>query len=114
MTNKLLAITLAAGIFGISTTNKYFGSTTAPVILAGAILKTKHLDTSNKKYKRKDCPVCKGNGWYISGDGIKKIDCNYCEPDIKTEPEQAETLPQSVSPQPKPSINSTKPHILRR
>jgi hypothetical protein len=23
--------------------------------------------------------VCKGKGWYISGDGIKKVDCGYCE-----------------------------------
>jgi hypothetical protein len=33
----------------------------------------------NKKYKRKDCPVCKGKGWYISGDGIAKVSCGYCE-----------------------------------
>lgn len=106
MTNKLLAIVLVAGIFGTSTTNKYHGSTTAPVVLAGAILKAKHLDASNKKYKRKDCPVCKGNGWYISGDGIKKIDCNYCEPD--TESLQPEKQQQS------PKINSQKPHLLRK
>jgi hypothetical protein len=33
-----------------------------------------------EKYKRKDCPVCKGKGWYMSGDGIAKIQCQYCEP----------------------------------
>ena len=33
-----------------------------------------------EKYKREDCPVCKGKGWYISGDGIEKIECQYCEP----------------------------------
>ena len=30
--------------------------------------------------RRMDCPVCKGKGWYISGDGIEKIECQYCEP----------------------------------
>lgn len=58
----------------------YHGSTTGAVTLAGAIIKTKHID-SVKKYKRKDCPVCKGKGWYMSGDGISKVDCGYCEPD---------------------------------
>lgn len=66
----------------------YNGSTTAPVTLAGGIIKAKHSD-STKKYKRKDCPVCKGKGWYISGDGIKKVDCGYCEPD-KTGQEPSE------------------------
>lgn len=59
----------------------YYGSTTAPVTLAGAIIKSKHTDEVSVKYKRKDCPVCKGKGWYMSGDGIKKIECNYCEPE---------------------------------
>lgn len=59
----------------------YYGSTTAPVTLAGAIIKSKHSDDAVVKHKRKDCPVCKGKGWYMSGDGIKKIECNYCEPE---------------------------------
>lgn len=60
---------------------KYYGSTTAPVVIAGSIIKTKHIQDSSVKYKRKDCPVCKGKGWYMSGDGILKIDCTYCEVD---------------------------------
>jgi len=62
------------------TSAKYYGNTTASVVIAGAVIKSKHND-NNKKYKRKDCPVCKGKGWYMSGDNIKKIDCQYCEPD---------------------------------
>jgi hypothetical protein len=58
----------------------YSGSTLAPVNLAGGIIKATH-NSPTKKYKRKDCPVCKGKGWYISGDGIKKVDCGYCEPE---------------------------------
>jgi hypothetical protein len=53
----------------------------APVTLAGGVIKAKHAQETVTKYKRKDCPVCKGKGYYISGDGILKIDCTYCEPD---------------------------------
>ena len=74
---------LFIGLFCVSllfAEGHYYGSTTAPVTLAGGIIKAKHSQQEvAKKYKRKDCPVCKGKGWYISGDGIKKIDCQYCE-----------------------------------
>ena len=65
--------------------NKYYGSSTAPVVLAGAIIKAQHSETT-KKYKRSQCPVCKGKGWYLSGDKIKKVDCGYCEPETEKEP----------------------------
>lgn len=56
-------------------------STTAAVALVGAkISVSQKANVPTKKYKRKDCPVCKGNGWYLSGDGIAKINCQYCEP----------------------------------
>ena len=64
-------------LFGSS----YYGSTTAAVTLAGGIIKAKSVDDTAKKYKRKDCPVCKGKGWYMSGDQIKKVECGYCEPE---------------------------------
>ncbi len=54
--------------------------TTSIVIIAGANIKASSVPIQ-EKYKRKDCPVCKGKGWYISGDGIKKVECGYCEPD---------------------------------
>ena len=72
------------GLFCISllfADSGYYGSTTAPVTLAGGIIKAKHVQEVTQKYKRKDCPVCKGKGWYMSGDGILKIDCTYCEAD---------------------------------
>jgi len=65
-------------------------STTAAVCLSGAVIKTSNDDTTNKKYKRKDCPVCKGKGWYISGDGIAKVDCGYCEPETKQQTKDTE------------------------
>lgn len=78
--DKILFSILIASIFFQP---NYYGSTTAPVIIAGGIIKSKHSTEVDQKYKRKDCPVCKGKGWYMSGDGIKKIECNYCEPDNK-------------------------------
>lgn len=77
--NKLILIPLLASMF-VFNTEKYDGSTLAPVVVAGSIIKAQNHDIV-KKYKRKDCPVCKGKGWYISGDGIKKVDCGYCEPE---------------------------------
>jgi hypothetical protein len=73
---------LLLGVAVLFGSSQYTGSTKAPVVLAGGIIRAKAV-TDTKKYKRKDCPVCKGKGWYISGDGIKKVDCGYCEPDVK-------------------------------
>jgi hypothetical protein len=73
--NKSIICLLGVSLLWFS--GPYYGSTTAPVTLAGAIIKSKHSDDAVVKYKRKDCPVCKGKGWYMSGDGIKKIECNY-------------------------------------
>lgn len=73
-------------LFGIlpiqisNTSSLYVGNTTASVTIAGGIIKAKNINESEKKHKREKCPICKGKGWYISGDGIKKIDCSYCEP----------------------------------
>jgi hypothetical protein len=77
----IFSILILSSIFSYGTL--YTGSTTGAVTIAGAIIKAQNMDndTNHKKYKRKDCPVCKGKGWYMSGDGIKKIDCSYCEPD---------------------------------
>lgn len=77
---KLLAYSIIGSVL-LFNTQTYNGSTTAAVTLAAGIIKTNQLDPSTKKYKRKDCPVCKGKGWYISGDGIEKVECGYCEPE---------------------------------
>lgn len=53
-------------------------SSLSVVTLVGAHIKARDVPI-NSKYPRKDCPVCKGKGWYISGDGIEKVDCGYCE-----------------------------------
>lgn len=75
--NKLLIVPILATSLLIS---QYSGSTTGVVTIVGAYIKA-HDHPINQKYKRKDCPVCKGTGKYLSGDGIKMVDCGYCEPE---------------------------------
>jgi hypothetical protein len=79
--NKIIGLCLIGSVLLYSGYG-YNGSTTAPVTLVGGIIKAKHID-KEKKYPRKDCPVCKGTGKYLSGDGIKMVDCGYCEPESK-------------------------------
>ena len=56
-------------------------SSIAVVTLVGGKILSEQTEIK-EKYKREDCPVCKGKGWYISGDGIEKIECQYCEPEL--------------------------------
>jgi hypothetical protein len=82
MTNKFLIIALLGGsLFQMYDRPNYIDSKAA-VVIAGSIIASNHTEDT-KKYKRKDCPVCKGKGWYISGDGIERVNCGYCEPDSK-------------------------------
>jgi hypothetical protein len=104
--NKMLLSVLAVSIFFSQT--GYYGSTTAPVVIAGGIIKAKQVQPEQKKYKRKDCPVCKGKGWYISGDGIKRVDCGYCEPDTDKQPE-AKSAPKTIC-----NGDSCKTQIIRK
>lgn len=95
---KTISIVLVCGslVSALYCAGSYKGSTTACVTLAGAIVKSQHTDVV-KKYKRSECPVCKGKGWYISGDGIAKVDCGYCEPDKKDEAEKThQSPPQTI------------------
>lgn len=78
---KFLPILLIASI--VVGGYRYEGSTTSAVTLVGGIIKSTHVDPSDKKYERKNCPVCKGTGKYLSGDGLKMVDCGYCEPEKK-------------------------------
>lgn len=92
--NKIILILIAISIcFPVSSVSYAYDTlSTASVVLAGGIIKAQNSDIV-KKYKRKDCPVCKGAGWYWSGDGIKKVDCGYCELESKSEPQKVVTHP---------------------
>lgn len=80
MTSKIVIALALITTVSINSSQLNKVSTLAGVCLTGAVLKSSNSNIS-VKYKRKDCPVCKGKGWYISGDGIAKVDCGYCEPE---------------------------------
>ena len=85
MINKSICLLLMCSVFATNYyESPYTGSTLAAVNIAGAIVKATHVETT-KKYKRSQCPVCKGKGWYISGDKITEVPCGYCEPDTKNQ-----------------------------
>jgi hypothetical protein len=79
-TKILLAI---LGMSLIMSTSVY-RPVTAIVTIAAASVKASIVPLV-QKHKRKDCPICKGKGWYISGDGIAKVDCGYCEETTEVE-----------------------------
>jgi hypothetical protein len=95
--NKSMVVLLSFAI--LYSAYGYNGSTTAVVTLVGGIIKSHQIENT-KKYKRKDCPVCKGKGWYMSGDDITKVPCGYCEPnnsgDTNTDTETEVTHPPII------------------
>lgn len=103
--HKLFTLILIGSILGFSE-YRYSGSTVSAVTLAGGIIKAQN-SSVEKKYKRKDCPVCKGNGWYISGDKITKVNCGYCEP------ENSSSNMQSVIKKP-PKVLTHNPIIINQ
>jgi hypothetical protein len=70
---------LAVTMMGAIVLGEFQPSSTSAVSLIGGVIKARHTITEDVKYPRKDCPVCEGKGWYISGDNISKVDCGYCE-----------------------------------
>lgn len=66
-------------------------SSVSAVSFIGGVIKARHDVPEDAKYPRKDCPVCKGTGSYVSGDGIEEVDCGYCVPDKQQEPTTPET-----------------------
>jgi len=92
--NKII-ISLFVGGLILASDYGYNGSTSSVVTLVGGIVKAKHID-KEKKYPRKNCPVCKGTGKYLSGDGIKMVDCGYCDPSIKSGDEPEVTHPPVI------------------
>jgi hypothetical protein len=93
--NKLFCVALIGSVLFAQYSAKYDGSTLAAVNLAGGIIKATHVETV-KKYKRSECPVCKGKGWYISGDKITEVPCGYCEPDKKNEQQPSLQKPKTT------------------
>lgn len=78
----------ALAVISAMVLNDFQPSSSSAVSLIGGVIRARHTEQETK-YPRKDCPVCEGKGWYISGDDIEKVDCGYCEPEKKTEPQEA-------------------------
>lgn len=91
---------LILAVMGSVTLLEFQPSSISAVSLIGGVIKARHEITEEAKYPRNECPVCKGKGWYISGDGIERVDCGYCEP-VKEEPEAQETNQQADTVEPK-------------
>jgi hypothetical protein len=94
MINKLICSILLSSLLVTQYSNQYTGSTLASVTIAGAIIKATHVEVV-KKYKRSECPVCKGKGWYLSGDKIKEVPCGYCEPETKDQTNHSHIQPKT-------------------
>lgn len=83
---------------GFVMTNDFQPSSTSSVSLIGGVIRSRHLaEAVEKKYPRDECPVCEGKGWYMSGDGIEKVDCGYCE---ETKREEVSLEPEEILPEP--------------
>lgn len=91
---------LILAVMGSMALIEFQPSSISTVSLIGGVIKARHEVTEEAKYPRDECPVCEGKGWYISGDGIEKVDCGYCEPS-KEEPQQQETDQQNSTEEPK-------------
>lgn len=57
----------------------FYTTEVAAVIVHEGIINPGKETTVTTKYKRADCPECKGTGIIVSGDGIHKQTCPYCE-----------------------------------
>lgn len=98
---NLTSIVILAMMGSIALSN-FQPSSTSAVSFIGGVVKSRHSVDNEKKYQRKDCPVCEGKGWYISGDGIEKVDCGYCEPEKKEQTaEKTDQDPPLVPIEPK-------------
>lgn len=108
---KILTSIFAVSLMGAFMLGNFQTSSTSAVSLIGGVLKARH-SQKEEKYPREECPVCEGKGWYISGDGIEKVDCGYCEPPSKNEPDE----PQEELNQQDPPLVPIKPDtfILRK
>lgn len=92
-------IVILCMVFCMAITNNYgfANDSLAAAALAGGVIKAKNIDVV-KKYKRKDCPVCKGKGWYISGDDITKVPCGYCEEEKGQQDKTKIETPNTTNP----------------
>jgi hypothetical protein len=89
---KILSSVLILGVMTSVVAESFKPVPTSAVSLIGGAIRARHAISEDAKHERKDCPVCKGKGWYISGDKISRVDCGYCEErsrdEVIVEPEE--------------------------
>lgn len=89
---KILSSVLILGVTTAVVAGSFKPVPTSAVSLIGGVIRARHTVSEDAKYDRKDCPVCEGKGWYISGDKISRVDCGYCEErsrnEVVVEPEE--------------------------
>jgi len=90
---KTVSSLFVLAVMGGIVLGEFRPSSTSAVSLIGGVIKARHEVSEDTKYPRDECPVCEGKGWYISGDGIEKVECGYCEPVTKEEPENIDEPP---------------------
>ncbi len=68
-----------------SASNKQYPDNNFKSVIANVIVKYSIENPSDgvvdTKYKRSECPECKGTGKLGTGDGLGGKECGYCEPD---------------------------------
>lgn len=110
---KSLSSFLILATMGAIVLAEFQPSSTASVGIIGGVIKARHIaEEADEKYPRDECPVCEGKGWYVSGDGIEKVECGYCEP-VKTEPTLAPEIEEVDEPALVPVIEKPSQYILR-
>ena len=77
---KIVSSLFVLAVMGGIVLGEFQPSSISTVSLIGGVIKARHDVSEDTKYPRNECSVCKGKGWYISGDGIEKVECGYCEP----------------------------------
>lgn len=70
----------------------FYTTEVAAVIIHEGIVNPSKTSTITTKYKRADCPECKGTGVIVSGDGIHKQTCPYCEADKPDSPSKPKSI----------------------
>lgn len=106
---KIASNLFILAVMGAITLGEFHPSSTSAVSLIGGVIKARHSVSEETKYPRNECPVCEGKGWYISGDGIEKVECGYCEEKSKQEPVEDINEPPLVEIKPE----ETKIFILK-
>lgn len=75
-----------------------------------AAMDDQHSPIPNDKVPRSECKTCDGKGWYMSGDGIQKIECQDCYEE--QQPEENGDNPFEIEEEPQPLSRYLMPRAI--